>query len=82
MTSFTSEVLEAAAREKEVELTTFGRKTGKASTVTVWISTDGKRLFIRDARKHRVEGRREGRKVRRQARREARHMRRSMRVSV
>ncbi|HET7419618.1 MAG TPA: nitroreductase family deazaflavin-dependent oxidoreductase [Candidatus Dormibacteraeota bacterium] len=38
---------EAAATEKEVRLTTRGRKSGKPHTVTVWISTDGNRLFIR-----------------------------------
>ena len=38
---------EAAAREKEVKLTTTGRNSGKSTTVTIWISTDGRRLFIR-----------------------------------
>jgi deazaflavin-dependent oxidoreductase (nitroreductase family) len=38
---------ESAAREKEVTLTTYGRKTGKPSTVTIWITTDGTRLFVR-----------------------------------
>lgn len=38
---------EAAAREKEVTLTTHGRKTGKPHEVTIWITTDGKRLFVR-----------------------------------
>lgn len=47
MSAFTPQVLEAAAREKEVRLTTYGRKTGKATTVTIWISTDGTRLFVR-----------------------------------
>jgi deazaflavin-dependent oxidoreductase (nitroreductase family) len=40
-------VIDAAARQREVELTTFGRKTGKPSDVTIWIVTDGERLFIR-----------------------------------
>jgi deazaflavin-dependent oxidoreductase (nitroreductase family) len=39
--------IEAAAREREVTLTTNGRKTGKPVTVTVWIATDGKRMFVR-----------------------------------
>jgi deazaflavin-dependent oxidoreductase (nitroreductase family) len=39
--------VEAAAREKEVTLTTNGRKTGKPVTVTIWISTDGQRMFVR-----------------------------------
>ena len=42
-----SSVVEAAAREKEVTLTTYGRRTGKARKVTIWIATDGKRLFVR-----------------------------------
>jgi deazaflavin-dependent oxidoreductase (nitroreductase family) len=40
-------VVEAAAREREVTLTTYGRKTGRPVTVTIWISTDGKRIFVR-----------------------------------
>jgi deazaflavin-dependent oxidoreductase (nitroreductase family) len=43
-------VFEAAAREKEVTLTTFGRKTGKPSTVTIWITTDGEKLFVRSGK--------------------------------
>jgi deazaflavin-dependent oxidoreductase (nitroreductase family) len=42
-----STVFEAATREKEVTLTTYGRKTGKPRRVTIWIATDGKRLFVR-----------------------------------
>ena len=38
---------EAAAQEREVTLTTTGRRSGKPRRVTIWISTDGKRLFIR-----------------------------------
>ena len=40
-------VIDAAAHEREVKLTTYGRKSGKPSDVTIWIVTDGKRLFIR-----------------------------------
>ncbi len=47
MSQFSAEVLEAAAREREVQLTTYGRKTGKPRRVTIWIGTDGKRLYIR-----------------------------------
>ncbi len=47
MNQFSGDVLEAAAREREVQLTTYGRKTGKPRRVTIWIGTDGKRLFIR-----------------------------------
>jgi deazaflavin-dependent oxidoreductase (nitroreductase family) len=45
--AFTPEVLEAVARQREVTFTTFGRKTGKPVSVTIWITTDGSRLFIR-----------------------------------
>lgn len=41
------EVLEAAKNEREVTLTTYGRVTGKPVTVTIWIATDGQRLFVR-----------------------------------
>ena len=47
MKQFPKEVLDAVAKEKEVRLTTFGRKTGKESTVTIWIVTDGNKVFIR-----------------------------------
>ena len=47
MAAFSREVLEAASKEREVSLTVRGRKTGKPRRVTIWISTDGKRLFIR-----------------------------------
>ena len=36
-----------AAKQKEVRLTTTGRKSGKRRTVTIWIVTDGQRLFVR-----------------------------------
>jgi deazaflavin-dependent oxidoreductase (nitroreductase family) len=47
MTQFSAEVLEGAAHDREVQFTTYGRKTGKPRRVTIWIGTDGKRLFIR-----------------------------------
>ncbi len=40
-------MIEAAAREREVTLTTLGRKSGKPNGVTIWIATDGQRIFIR-----------------------------------
>ena len=40
-------LLEAAAREREVALTTFGRRTGRPHRVVMWISGDGRRLFVR-----------------------------------
>ena len=47
MSEFSADVLQAAAREREVQLTTYGRKTGKPRRVTIWIGTDGKRIYIR-----------------------------------
>ena len=38
---------EAAAKQKEVLLTTIGRMSGRPRAVTIWIVTDGERLFIR-----------------------------------
>jgi hypothetical protein len=39
-------VIDAAAREREVTLTTYGRQTGKPSDVTIFVVTDGTRIFI------------------------------------
>src|SRR5438132_11625232 len=47
MSDFNHSVIEAALREREVELTTRGRRTGKPHRTTLWISTDGRRVFIR-----------------------------------
>lgn len=47
MEQFPSDILDAVAKEKEVRLTTYGRKTGKESSVTIWIVTDCKRVYIR-----------------------------------
>lgn len=44
---FSRDVLDAAEREREVHLTTIGRKTGKPHRVTIWVGTDGKRLYTR-----------------------------------
>jgi len=44
---FSPDVVDSAKREKEVTLTTSGRKTGKPRSVTIWISTDGHRIFVR-----------------------------------
>ena len=37
----------AAAGQREVTLTTTGRKTGKPRRVIIWIATDGNRIFVR-----------------------------------
>ena len=47
MANFNDDVLKAAANEREVTLTTIGRKSGKPHDVTIWLTTDGKRLYIR-----------------------------------
>ena len=44
---FDPSILDAAAREKEIELTTFGRKTGNPSRRIMWISVVGDRLYVR-----------------------------------
>jgi deazaflavin-dependent oxidoreductase (nitroreductase family) len=44
---FDPATLEAAAREKEVALTTFGRKTGKPSRRIIWITRLDDRLYVR-----------------------------------
>ena len=44
---FSREVLDAAARQREVQLTTHGRRTGKPHRTVMWLSTDGQRLFVR-----------------------------------
>ena len=45
--AFDPAILETAAREKEIELTTYGRKTGKASRRIMWITVIGDRLYVR-----------------------------------
>ena len=47
MAKLKSDFIEAAGREREVTLTTFGRKSGKEHRVTIWIVTDGSRVYIR-----------------------------------
>lgn len=47
MAEFNPAVLDAAAREREVALTTYGRRTGNSHRTVLWISGDGRRLFVR-----------------------------------
>ena len=47
MKEFPKDVLETVANEREVSLTTYGRNTGKEVSVTIWIVTDGHKVFIR-----------------------------------
>jgi deazaflavin-dependent oxidoreductase (nitroreductase family) len=44
---FDQSILQAAANETEVELTTFGRKTNRASRRIIWITNRDRRLYIR-----------------------------------
>ena len=51
MERFPDDVLQAVAKEHEVRLTTYGRKTGKPTTVTIWIvSDDAGTVFIRSGK--------------------------------
>ncbi len=47
MAEYDQTVLDAAARQREVELTTWGRVSGRPSRVTIWIWGDGRHLYIR-----------------------------------
>jgi hypothetical protein len=46
VSGFNQDVIDAAKNEREVTFTTFGRKTGKPHDVTIFVVTDGHRLFI------------------------------------
>lgn len=47
MAGFQQETLDAVGRQREVRFTTPGRRTGKPRSVTIWVSSDGRRVFIR-----------------------------------
>ncbi len=47
MRGFDEAVLVQTARQREVELTTFGRRSGREHRKVIWVSTDGRRIFIR-----------------------------------
>jgi deazaflavin-dependent oxidoreductase (nitroreductase family) len=44
---FDSDTYQIAAREKEVELTTFGRKSGKPSRRIIWITALDGKIYVR-----------------------------------
>jgi hypothetical protein len=46
VSAFSQEVIDAAKNEREVTFTTYGRQTGKAYDVTIFVVTDGTRIFI------------------------------------
>ena len=50
MTDFDPTTLRAAAAEREVILTTEGRTSGQPAEVTIWVATDGSRIFIRSGK--------------------------------
>ncbi len=47
MAGFDRAILDAVASEREIELTTWGRKSGNPSRVILWIFGDGERVFVR-----------------------------------
>jgi deazaflavin-dependent oxidoreductase (nitroreductase family) len=47
MIAFEREVIDGVANEREIELTTFGRKTGQESRRILWAYTDGERIYVR-----------------------------------
>jgi len=47
VSAFKKDVIDAAAREQEVRLTTIGRKTGRPTHVTIWVVTDGNHMYVR-----------------------------------
>lgn len=46
MPTFDQSVIDAAKQQREVAITTFGRKSGKPSSKMIWIWTDGEHLYI------------------------------------
>jgi deazaflavin-dependent oxidoreductase (nitroreductase family) len=47
MAAYDQAVIDAVAREREVELTTYGRVSGNPSKRILWAYTDGERVFLR-----------------------------------
>jgi deazaflavin-dependent oxidoreductase (nitroreductase family) len=47
MASFDRDVLQAIAREREIELTTFGRRSGAPSRRVLWIVAENGRVYVR-----------------------------------
>jgi hypothetical protein len=50
MDGFEQDVLTNAAEQREVEFTTFGRRSGQEHRKIIWLATDGRRLFIRSGK--------------------------------
>jgi deazaflavin-dependent oxidoreductase (nitroreductase family) len=48
MAAFSPEMLDLLRSEREIELTTYGRTSGKPATVTIWVTTDDAgRVYVR-----------------------------------
>jgi hypothetical protein len=47
MAGFDHSILDRAMHEREVDLTVWGRRSGRPIRVTLWIWGDGKKLYIR-----------------------------------
>ncbi len=47
MANFDRSVLDAASEQREVELTTWGRKTGNPSRKILWVFVEDDRIFVR-----------------------------------
>jgi hypothetical protein len=47
MRGFDAAVLDQVGKQREVELTTFGRRSGQEHRKVLWASTDGRRVFVR-----------------------------------
>ncbi|HUY99400.1 MAG TPA: nitroreductase/quinone reductase family protein [Thermomicrobiaceae bacterium] len=47
MADFDRTVIDAVGREREVQLTTHGRKTGRPSQRILWAVADGGRIYVR-----------------------------------
>ena len=47
MANFPESVIDAVGREREIELTTYGRKTGRTSGRILWAVADDGRVYVR-----------------------------------
>jgi hypothetical protein len=48
--AFDQRIIALCSHEREVELTTYGRVTGRPSRVTIWVTTADGHLYIRSGR--------------------------------
>ena len=45
--AFDPQVIEAARQDREIELTTYGRNSGRPTRKILWVGTDGQHIFVR-----------------------------------